>query len=236
MNIIDIPLSPIWVTLKLALVSTLLLLVIGGYLAWWLNATQKRWKVIVEILVTLPLVLPPTVIGFYLLLLLSPTSFIGKNWSLISATPLVFSFNGLVIGSVIYSLPFVVRPLSNGFAQIDTALLRTASSLGASPLYSFLHVIVPLTRQSILTATVLGFAHTVGEFGVVLMIGGNIPNVTQVLATTIYDQVESGHYLQAHIYSAGLLLFSCIILWFIYGSNSRIDVIEQKNFAKNTQR
>ena len=219
-----IPWAPIWVTLKLSLLTTVILLLLGTPLAWWLAQSNKynrnRLKAVVEVLVALPLVLPPTVLGFYLLLLLSPNGFIGQGWSLLSAVPLVFSFSGLLIGSVIYSMPFVVQPLSASFRQVNPQLLAAAASLGAGPLDRFWSIVVPVCRRGFLVAGTLGFAHTVGEFGVVLMIGGNIPEVTQVLSIAIYDQVESSNYTLAHRYSAGLLVFSFIVLWLIYGTDN----------------
>jgi len=219
-----IELSPIFVTLKLASLSTLILLIIGTPLAWWLATTRSKVKVYIESVVALPLVLPPTVLGFYLLLALSPRGFIGNAWSYISDTPLSFSFSGLVIGSVLYSMPFVVQPLQASFEMVGRQIQQAAYSLGASPFDTFRNIVLPLSRRGFLVAITLGFAHTVGEFGVVLMIGGNIPEVTQVLSIVIYDHVEVLEYTQAHYYSIGLLVFSFVVLFLTYSLNKRLMV------------
>lgn len=219
-----IQLAPIFITLKLALVTTLVLLVIGTPLAWWLANTQTRYKTPIEAVVALPLVLPPTVLGFYLLIAFSPEGVIGQFWSYISDDPLTFSFTGLVIGSVIYSLPFMVQPLQASFEGIGKPLQQAAASLGAKPLDIFFSVVLPLSYRGFFVAITLGFAHTVGEFGVVLMIGGNIPGLTQVLSITIYDHVEALEYSAAHIYSAALLLFSFIVLMIAYTANRKINI------------
>ncbi len=209
--------SALWVTLRLALTTTLILLLLGTPLAWWLSQTQSRFKTVIETLVALPLVLPPTVLGFYLLIALAPGGIIGR----MSTHGLAFSFTGLVIGSALYSLPFVVQPLQNAFGNINRLHLEAASTLRASLLDRFFSIVLPLSRPGFITATTLGFAHTVGEFGVVLMIGGNIPGETQVLSIAIYDHVEALEYTQAHWLSGGLLLFSFIILFWVYRQNSR---------------
>ena len=219
-----IQLAPIFITLKLALVTTLVLLVIGTPLAWWLSNTQTRYKTPIEAIVALPLVLPPTVLGFYLLIALSPDGVVGQIWSYISDDPLTFSFTGLVIGSVIYSLPFVVQPLQASFESIGKPLQQAAASLGAKPMDIFFSIILPLSYRGFFVAITLGFAHTVGEFGVVLMIGGNIPGLTQVLSITIYDHVEALEYSAAHIYSAALLLFSFVVLLVAYTANRKINI------------
>ena len=216
--------APVWLTLKLASFTTLVLLIIGTPLAWWLSQTQHRFRVVVESVVALPLVLPPTVLGFYLLIMLSPQGFIGEFWSLFSNTPLTFSFSGLVIGSVIYSMPFVVQPLQASFEMVGRPLQQAAYTLGANRLDTFRHVVMPLSVRGFLVAITLGFAHTVGEFGVVLMIGGNIPEVTQVLSIVIYDHVEALEYTQAHQYSAGLLVFSFVVLLVTYSMNKKLMV------------
>jgi molybdate transport system permease protein len=219
-----IELAPILVTLKLASITTIILLVIGTPLAWWLSNTQNEFKVVLESVVALPLVLPPTVLGFYLLLALSPDGFIGNIWSYVSDTPLSFSFAGLVVGSVIYSMPFVVQPLQASFEMVGKPLQQAAYTLGANRLDTFKTIVVPLARRGFLVAITLGFAHTVGEFGVVLMIGGNIPEVTQVLSIVIYDHVEVLEYSQAHYYSIGLLVFSFVVLFLTYSFNRKLMV------------
>ena len=209
--------SALWVTLRLALVSTLILLLLGTPLAWWLARTGSRLRTVVEALVALPLVLPPTVLGFYLLIALAPGGIIGS----LTDHGLAFSFTGLVIGSVLYSLPFVVQPLQNAFNAVSPLTLEAASTLRASALDRFFSIVLPLSRPGLITAATLGFAHTVGEFGVVLMIGGNIPGETQVLSIAIYDHVEALEYSQAHWLSGGLLLFSFLILFLVYRQNGR---------------
>ncbi len=210
-----------WITLRLATTSTLCLLVLGIPLAWWLARTASRWKTPVETLIALPLVLPPTVLGFYLLLLLGASGPLGRLAIWLGGQPLAFRFAGLVIGSVIYSLPFVVQPLQNSFAGLAASHLDAAATLGAGPLDRFLSLVLPLSRRGLITAATLGFAHTLGEFGVVLMIGGNIPGRTQVLSIAIYDHVEALEYPQAHLLSAGLLVFSLLLLALVYGYQRR---------------
>ncbi|MBX2847377.1 MAG: molybdate ABC transporter permease subunit [Acidiferrobacterales bacterium] len=207
------------VTFKLALVTTLLLFVIGLPLAWWLARSNWRYKFLLEALVAMPLVLPPTVLGFYLLLALGPHGFIGGLLATFNLQPLAFSFSGLVVGSMVYSLPFVVQPLTNAFASISTRQLEVAATLGAPPLDQIASIALPQARAGLITAAVLGFAHTIGEFGVVLMIGGNIPGETQVLSITIYEHVESLQYAQAHWLSAGLLVLSFVMLVAVYAFN-----------------
>jgi molybdate transport system permease protein len=209
-------LSPLLLTLRLAATTTLLLLLLGMPLAWWLSHTRSRLRTPLEALVALPLVLPPTVLGFYLLLLLSPRGPVGRQWAALGGEPLVFSFAGLVLGSLLYSLPFVVQPLQASFATIGRAPLEAAATLGAGPVDRFVSVVLPLARRGLLTATVLGFAHTVGEFGVVLMIGGNVPGRTRVVSIEIYDRVESLDYAGAHRLSLLLLAFSFLVLLLVY--------------------
>lgn len=204
--------APIWLTLKLASVTTLVLLLIGTPLAWWLARTASWLKGPVSAVVALPLVLPPTVIGFYLLVALGPQGPLGQLTQMLGWGTLPFTFAGLVVGSVVYSLPFVVQPLQNTFETISERTLEAAATLRASPLDRFFSVVLPLAKTGFLTATVLGFAHTVGEFGVVLMIGGNIPGATRVLSVAIYDHVEAMEYGQAHWLAGGLLLFSFLVL------------------------
>lgn len=214
-----------WLTLRLALISTAILFVLGAPLAWWLARTRRRWATIVESLVALPLVLPPTVLGFYLLIAMGSSGPIGRMIEALGLPPLVFSFYGLVVGSVFYSLPFVVQPLQAAFASLGRRPLEVAATLGASPWQRWRRIIIPLTRPGWLTAIVLGFAHTVGEFGVVLMIGGNIPGETQVLSVAIYEHVETLEYANAHILSGLLLIFSFLTLVLVYSLNRRFRII-----------
>ena len=197
-----------WVTLKLAGLTTLILLLLGMPLAWWLAHTRSRWRLPIGAVVALPMVLPPTVLGFYLLISLAPDGPIGQLTQALGLGTLAFTFKGLLLASVLYSLPFVVHPLQAGFAALPPSLLEAAATLRASPLDRFFSVILPLVRPSFLTATLLGFAHTVGEFGVVLMVGGNIEGQTRVLSVLLYDQVEAMAYGDAHRLAAGLLVFS----------------------------
>lgn len=209
-------LSAIWLTVKLASLTTLLLLVIGTPIAWWLARTRSRLRGPVGAVVALPLVLPPTVIGFYLLLAMGPNGFIGHATQALGLGTLTFSFAGLVIGSAIYSLPFVVQPLQNAFTAIGDRPLEVAATLRASPWDCFFTVVVPLARPGFVTASILGFAHTVGEFGVVLMIGGNIPDKTRVVSVQIYDHVEAMEYAQAHWLAGAMLMFSFLVLLALY--------------------
>jgi molybdate transport system permease protein len=195
-------------TLRLAATVTALLLLLGTPLAWWLAQTRSRWQRPVAAVVALPLVLPPTVLGFYLLLLLGPHGAVGRLIAAMGLSALPFTFAGLVVGSVLYSMPFVVQPLHNAFEAIGTRSLEAAACLRASPLDRFFSIALPMALPGFVTASVLGFAHTVGEFGVVLMIGGNIPGQTRVLSMRIYDHVEAGEYPQAHSLSLCLLVFS----------------------------
>jgi molybdate transport system permease protein len=204
------------VTLSLASVTTAILLLTTPWLAWWLARSRSPFRPFVEALVALPLVLPPTVIGFYLLLALSPSSPLGGAWRDLTGTPLVFSFAGLVVGSLIYSLPFVVQPLLASFRNFDPALLEAGSVLGASPLVRFVRLVLPLNARTLLAAGVLGFAHTVGEFGVVLMIGGSIPGQTRVLSIVLFDQVEALRYGDAHVTAVLLVLVSVAALTLTY--------------------
>ena len=190
----------------------MLLLVSGTPLAWWLAGTPSRLKTVVGALVALPLVLPPVVIGFYLLLLMGPNGPVGQFTQLLGLEPLPFTFSALVVGSVFYSLPFVVQPLQNAFEAIGPKPLEAAATLRASPLDTFFSVVLPLAKPAYVSAAVMGFAHTVGEFGIVLMIGGNIPGVTRVMSVQIYDHVEAMQYSQAHTLAAALLVFSFLVL------------------------
>ncbi|MHB1023063.1 MAG: molybdate ABC transporter permease subunit [Acidobacteriaceae bacterium] len=203
-------------TIRLAITTTAILLVIALPLACWIIFSRARWKSLVEATVALPLVLPPTVLGFYLLIALGPTTALGRWITHLFGHPLAFSFNGLVIGSVIYSLPFAVQPLVAGFAAIPIDLLDAAAVLGANPLRIFLRVVLPLARASVLTAAVLSFTHTVGEFGVVLMLGGNIPGLTRTLSISLYDQVQDFQYAQTNHTAFALVLISFLSLVAIY--------------------
>lgn len=216
-------LAALLITLKLAALSTAILLLLGTPLAWWLGRSRWRYKFLLESLIALPLVLPPTVLGFYLLILLGPNGPVGALMQGLGSPPLAFTFQGLVIGSVFYSLPFVVQPLQTAFTAIGERPLEAAATLRAAPWDRFLTVALPLARPGFLTATVLGFAHTLGEFGVVLMIGGNIPGVTQVVSIAIYDHVEALEYSQAHWLSGGLLVFSFLLLLAVYALNRRFS-------------
>ena len=201
-----------WVTLKLAGLTTLILLALGMPLAWWLAHTRSRWRAPVGAVVALPMVLPPTVLGFYLLIGLAPDGPIGQLTNALGLGTLAFTFKGLLLASVLYSLPFGVHPLLAGFAALPPSLLEAAATLRASPLDRFFSVVLPLSRPSLITASLLGFAHTVGEFGVVLMVGGNIEGETRVLSVLLYDQVEGMAYADAHLLAAGLLGFSFALL------------------------
>lgn len=222
----DADLAALFITLKLAGITTLILLLLGTPLAWWMARTRWRFKFLLEAVVALPLVLPPTVLGFYLLVTLGPHGPVGGLMEALGGRPLAFTFTGLVIGSVFYSMPFVVQPLQNAFTAVGHRPLEVAATLRASPLDRFFTVAIPLARSGFLTAAVLGFAHTIGEFGVVLMIGGNIPGETQVLSIAIYDHVEALEYGHAHWLSGGLLLFSFILLMSVYALNRRFTVVQ----------
>jgi molybdate transport system permease protein len=215
--------TPVWLTLKLASLTTVLLLIVGTPIAWWLARTRSWLKQPIGAVVALPLVLPPTVIGFYLLLFLGPNGPAGQFTQALGLGTLPFTFAGLVFASVLYSLPFVVQPLQNAFELTGTRPLEVAATLRASPWDRFLTVAVPLARPGFLTAAVLGFAHTVGEFGVVLMIGGNIPGETKVLSVAIYDYVETLEYGKAHLLAGGMLLFSFVVLTTLYLANKRLE-------------
>jgi len=212
-------LGAITLTLKLAALTTLILLLLGTPLAWWLARTRSAWKGPVGALVALPLVLPPTVLGFYFLVAMGPNGPIGAFTQWLGIGVLPFTFAGLVIGSVVYSMPFVVQPIQNAFEAIGQEPLEAAATLRASPLDTFWSVVLPLARPGYLTAVVMGFAHTVGEFGVVLMIGGNIPDKTRVMSVQIYDHVEALEYTQAHWLAAGMVAFSFLVLLALYALN-----------------
>jgi molybdate transport system permease protein len=215
--------QPVGLTLKLASLTTLLLLLLGTPLAWWLAYTRCRWREAVATLVALPLVLPPTVLGFYLLLLFGPNGPLGILTTALGIGTLPFTFSGLVVGSVLYSLPFVVQPVRNAFESIGPRPLEVAATLRGSPLQAFFSVTLPLARPGLLTGAVLAFAHTVGEFGVVLMIGGNIPGETKVLSVAIYDHVESLEWTQAHWMAGGMLGFAFLTVLTMYRLERRLQ-------------
>jgi len=208
-------------TFELALISTIILLVIGTPIAWWLSQTKVRFKFLIETMVALPIVLPPTVLGFYLLIFLGPQGSIGKLVSYLGGPSLIFSFTGLVIGSIVYSMPFVIQPLQHAFSVIDKRADETAATIGFSRLRRFFYLFLPLSKTGYLSAFVLGFAHTLGEFGIVLMIGGNIPGETQVASISIYNYVEMLEYEKAHTLSLLLLLISFTLLAIIYSLRIR---------------
>jgi len=218
-------LTALALTLELALTSTIVLLLLSTPLAWWLARTQARFKPVIDALVALPLVLPPTVLGFYLLIALGPDGPIGQLTHALGLQPLAFTFSGLVIGSVIYSLPFVVQPLQDAFSRMGNRPIEVAATLGADSFDRWRSVALPLARPGYLTATVLGFAHTLGEFGVVLMIGGNIPGSTQVLSIAIYNHVESLDYVNAHLLAGLLLVLSFAMLLALYTLNRRFRIV-----------
>ena len=217
-------LSPLWLTLHLAAVTTLILFLIGTPIAWWLARTRSRLKPIVESITALPLVLPPTVLGFYLLVTMSPTSPLGSLWVQATGDALTFSFAGLVVASVLYSLPFMVQPLAGAFETVGRGPIEAAQSLGASPLDAFFSVALPLSARGFLTAAVLTFTHTLGEFGVVLMVGGNIPGRTKVVSIAIYEHVETLRYTEAHVLAGGLLVFSFLVLLVVYSLNRKFPL------------
>jgi len=211
-------LGAIWLTFKLASLTTLILLLIGTPIAWWLARTRSWLRGPIGAIVALPLVLPPTVIGFYLLIALGPHGWLGQATQALGLGTVVFSFTGLVIGSVVYSMPFVVQPLQNAFSAIGERPLEVAATLRASPWDCFFSVVLPLARPGFITASILGFAHTVGEFGVVLMIGGNIPDKTRVVSVQIYDHVEAMEYAQAHWLAGSMVVFAFLVLLALYSS------------------
>ena len=213
--------GPIWLTLLLAATTSGILIVLATPLAWWLAMTRNRMRPLIEAVTALPLVLPPTVLGFYLLVLFSPDAPLGHFWITLTGETLTFTFSGLVLASVLYSLPFAVQPLQAAFEGMGRNPIETAATLGASPLDRFFTVAMPLARRGYLTALVLSFAHTIGEFGVVLMVGGNIPGQTRVISIAIYEHVETLNYGAAHVLSFGLLVFSFLVLVLVYTLNRR---------------
>ena len=224
MNVLEMDWTPLWLTIQLASVTVLVLLIVGTPIAWWLAFTKSRFRTLVEAVVALPIVLPPTVLGFYLLIALGPFGWLGKPWLQLTGSPLSFTFTGLVIASSFYSLPFVVQPLHGAFEAVGKKPLEAAWALGASKVDVFFSVASPMAIRGYLSAIVLGFAHTLGEFGVVLMVGGNIPGVTKVLSIAIYDHVEVLEYSQAHFLSAFLLIFTFLILAIVYTINRRLPI------------
>ncbi|MGB0937613.1 MAG: molybdate ABC transporter permease subunit [Colwellia sp.] len=219
-------------TFKLAAITTVILLLLGTPLAWYLAKMKSRFKVVLEAIVALPLVLPPTVLGFYLLIAFSPQYLPGQIWQAVSGQQLAFSFSAIVIGSVLYSLPFVVQPLQKSFEQLGEPLLEAAAVLGAGPIDRFFSIVLPLTKASFITAASLGFAHTVGEFGVILMIGGNIPGETRVLSIALFDHVEAFDYAKAHVLAISLLIGSMILLASIYLLNLPNNIKPKKNLVR----
>jgi molybdate transport system permease protein len=216
--------EPIWLTLRLASITTLILLLIGVPLAGWLALSRFRLKPVVETLISLPLVLPPSVVGFYLLLAFSPTGWLGAWLLRVVNLQLVFSFEGLVLASLLYSLPFMVHPIQAGLENLPTSWREAAYTLGQSPVRTLWRVLLPNCKPALLTGIVLSFAHTIGEFGLVLMIGGNLPGQTRVASIAIYDEVELLHFESAHAYASLLLGLSFLILLLVYGINKRVTV------------
>jgi molybdate transport system permease protein len=210
-----------WLTVQLAVVVSAILLSVGLPIAYWIAFSGWRWKFLVESLVALPVVLPPTVLGFYVLVALGPRSPLGRWWILLTGHTLAFTFSGLVIGSILYSLPFAVQPFAASFAGVDRKLIAASATLGASQLRTFLRVIVPLSLPGLVTGTVLSFAHTMGEFGVVLMVGGNIPGITRTVSIDIYDRVQASDYAGANATALVLLVFCFAVLALVYGVNRK---------------
>ena len=215
----------LWLTLELAVTVSVILLIVGLPIAYWIAFSRWRWKFLVEALVALPIVLPPTVLGFYVLVALGPRSPFGRWWISLTGHTLAFTFSGLVIGSVLYSLPFAVQPFASSFAGVDQKLLAASATLGASPLRTFIRVIAPLSIPGLITGTALSFAHTMGEFGVVLMVGGNIPGVTRTVSIDIYDRVQASDYSGANQTSLVLLILCFALLAIVYGFNRKAWVI-----------
>ena len=216
----------VWLTALLAGTTTLLLMPLATPLAWWLVRSSSPARSVVEAVVALPLVLPPTVLGFYLLVILNPTAPVGAFWVSITGQSLTFSFSGLVLASILYSLPFMVQPLATAFRSVSQETLEAAATLGASPRDQLISVVLPAAKRGFLTGSVLTFAHTVGEFGVVLMMGGNIPGETRVLSIAIYEHVETLNYDAAHAMALGVLVFSFVSLWAVYRlASQRVEVI-----------
>ncbi|MFY9676836.1 MAG: molybdate ABC transporter permease subunit [Terriglobales bacterium] len=214
-----------WLTVRLASIVSLVLLAIGIPVAYWLTYSRWRWKFLIEAAVALPIILPPTVLGFYVLVALGSRSPIGRWWESLTGHTLAFTFEGLVIGSLLYSLPFAVQPFSASFGAVDPKLLQASASLGHSPLQTFRRVVIPLSRAGLVTGFTLSFAHTLGEFGVVLMVGGNIPGVTRTISIDIYDRVQEAQYASANSTALVLLVISFVLLSVVYGLNRRAWVV-----------
>ena len=210
-----------WLSVELATIVSFVLFAIGIPVAYWLTYSRRRWKFLVEAAVALPIVLPPTVLGFYVLVALGSRSPLGRWWESLTGHTLAFTFEGLVIGSLLYSLPFAVQPFASAFGTVDTKLIRAAASLGDSPALAFRRVVLPLSKAGLITGFTLSFAHTLGEFGVVLMVGGNIPGVTRTLSIDIYDQVQDAQYASANTTALALLVISFVLLSIVYGLNRR---------------
>src|SRR5512142_1807758 len=211
-----------WLTLRLAITVSAVLLILGLPIAYWVAFSRCRWKFLVEAIVALPIVLPPTVLGFYVLVALGPRSPLGRWWISLTGHTLAFTFTGLVLGSILYSLPFAVQPFAASFASVDRKLIAASATLGASPLRTFFRVIAPLSLPGLITGTALSFAHTMGEFGVVLMVGGNIPGVTRTVSIDIYDQVQATNYASANQTALVLLAISFVALSLVYGINRKV--------------
>jgi len=210
-----------WLTVQLAVVVSAILLILGLPLAYWIAFSRWRWKFLVEALVALPIVLPPTVLGFYVLVALGSRSPVGRWWQSLTGHTLAFTFTGLVIGSILYSLPFAVQPFAASFSSVDRKLLAASATLGASPLRTFFRIVIPLSVPGLVTGVALAFAHTMGEFGVVLMVGGNIPGVTRTVSIAIFDQVQASNYAAANAMALLLLMFCFAVLAIVYGLNRR---------------
>lgn len=220
----SIDLATVWLTFKLATTTTIVLILIGIPIAWWLAQSRSLLKTILGAIIALPLVLPPTVLGFYLLIFMGPNGPLGKLTEALGLGRFSFTFTGLVIGSILYSLPFVVQPIQNSFEAIGPRPMEIAATLRAGPINRFFTVTLPLAKSGIFTAAVLGFAHTIGEFGIVLMIGGNIPGQTKVLSIAIYDHVEALEYAQAHFIAGAMLIFSFLVLLMLYSSRRTLRI------------
>ncbi|MGA9641144.1 MAG: molybdate ABC transporter permease subunit [Terriglobales bacterium] len=214
-----------WLTVRLASLVSVVLLVIGIPIAYWIASSRWRWKFLVEAAVALPIVLPPTVLGFYVLVALGSRSPLGRWWESLTGHTLAFTFEGLVIGSLLYSLPFAVQPFAAAFGAVDPRLLRASASLGQSPVQTFRRVVIPLSTAGLVTGFTLSFAHTLGEFGVVLMVGGNIPGVTRTVSIDIYDRVQDAQYASANQTALVLLVISFVLLAIVYGVNRRAGMV-----------